>query len=708
MMRFVSGTLLFLVAQPPLCPAQSEALEWARVLPKGSIPEDARLGPPRRVTEGANFKPYADRATWEARVRTLREKALVAAGLWPMPAKGPLHATVTSVVDGGDYTIENLYFASHPGHYVSASLYRPKGKGPFPAVLSAHGHAKLGRLAEASLKTRDGKPNPDPWPYQARGVALARLGAIALLYDMVGYADSKQVRHPTDAPKVRVPEGTDDFEGLDCEMHCLSTLGLQTWNSVRAVDYLLSRNDVDPKRIAISGASGGATQTLMLMMTDDRVAAAAPVCMVSTGFQGDCTCEQAALSKIGTDTVEYSAAFAPRPLIVVGATGDWTKEIIEKGGPEIRATYELMGAADRVQVVRYEAPHNYNRKSREAVHEFLNQWLNLGHVGPITEQPFDAIPPSRLHVYTDSFPLPKDALDAPALKRSLILAGRKQIESLRPTDAESLTEYRRIVGTALRHMVASELPTAKQLRVKILGNVSRTAFVAERMLLSRVENGEQVPALLLSPRNPSGDIVVLVHPEGKFGMLDKSGEPGPLVGEMLAAGQSVLLLDPFLTGEYHRPDRRTPAPDAKIGFFACFNRTLLAQRVHDILTALTVARDRAGTKRVHLVGVGDAGVWCLLARGLAGDTVSRTALELGPSFADVSDVTHPLYLPGALRYGDVGGLALLCAPHDLMLSRTKSFDTAPLRDAYRAAEMLDRLNLVEKTSAAQMVEWLGK
>src|SRR5205807_3705355 len=145
---------------------------------------------------------YTDRAAWQARVRHLREQSLVAAGLWPLPAKCPLGATVTSVIDGGDYTVENAYFASYPGFYVSASVFRPKGKGPFPAVLCAHGHGKLGRLAKPQAAGGDAAP------YQARGIGLARLGCIAILYDMVGYADARQVRHPTDAPKKRVPEGT--------------------------------------------------------------------------------------------------------------------------------------------------------------------------------------------------------------------------------------------------------------------------------------------------------------------------------------------------------------------------------------------------------------------------------------------------------------------------------------------------------------------
>src|SRR6185437_13425204 len=130
----------------------------------------------------------------------------------------------------------------------------------------------------------------------------------------------------------------------------------------------------------------------------------------------------------------YCAAFAPKPLIVVGATGDWTKQIIEKGGPEIRATYDLFAAADHLNIVRYEAPHNYNRRSREAVYEWLNREWKLGRSSPVAEQPFKPLLPAQLMVFNEQHPRPADALDANGLKHLLIEAGQKQIAELRPTD----------------------------------------------------------------------------------------------------------------------------------------------------------------------------------------------------------------------------------------------------------------------------------
>jgi dienelactone hydrolase len=593
-----------------------------RAVPIGPDPR-LRL---RKVSEGNAFTPTADRSLWERRVRFLREQQLVASGLWPAPERCALNPVVTRTIDRGEYVVENLYFASLPGFYVTGSLFRPKRPGRFPGVLCTHGHDRKGRFQDTGEKTRDGNPNPDRFPYQARCITLARLGCVAFLYDMVGYADSKQMRHPGDMPATRPAEGTLDLEGLECEQYLLSTMGLQTWNSIRAVDYLLSRPDVDPDRIAVTGESGGATQTLMLMMTDARLAAAAPVCMVSTGFQGDCICEQAALGKIGSDTVEFCAAFAPKPLIVVSATGDWTKDMIEKGGPEIRSTYEAMGAGDRVNVVRFQAPHNYNRTSREAVYAWFNTWLRLGHPSAPTEPPFEPLDPKELAVFDEAHPRPADALDAKGLKDFL----RRSAEAA----ATKLTASER--RAALRHLVASDLPPPHSVR-----ETSRT----ENALRLTRSNGSDVVVERFTPSAPRGAAAVVL------------GSRKDVVDALLTRGIPVLAVRPF---------RRAERPSS-LGFFPCFNRTALAERVHDALTAIAWLKDQPGITRVDLVGCGAEGTTALLARALSGDAVGRTCAEdAGFSFRSIRSVDDDRFLPGALRYGDVAGLAASATSGDLL------------------------------------------
>jgi hypothetical protein len=240
--------------------------------------------------------------------------------------------------------------------------------------------------------------------------------------------------------------------------------------------------------------------------------------------------------------------------------------------------------------------------------------------------------------------------------------------------------------------------------------VERNTFRAERLLLSRTGGGEQIPAMLFVPKNAVGVACLLVHPAGKSGLLDKSGQPGPLLASLLNKGQPVLAIDAFLTGEFQRSQKTTLAPDPHIGFFPCFNRTLLAQRVHDILTAVAYLKARPDIKSVNLIGLQGAGPWCLLARGLCGDAVARTAVDVGSfSFNQVKDVADPMYLPGALRYGDLPALAALSAPGELLLANARTFNAAWVRDAYRSSGPTtgaDKLRIEnESATPEQLLAW---
>src|SRR6185295_5335163 len=169
----------------------------------------------------------------------------------------------------------------------------------------------------------------------ARCAQLARMGCVVFHYDMVGYADSQQIVH------------RQGFTDPDAELRLQNFMGLQTYNSIRALDFLTSLPDVDPNRIGVTGASGGGTQTFILCAVDDRPAVAFPAVMVSTGMQGGCVCENASYLRQGIGNVDIAGAFAPKPLAMSGAD-DWTKEIETKGLPELKALYKLYGAEDKV------------------------------------------------------------------------------------------------------------------------------------------------------------------------------------------------------------------------------------------------------------------------------------------------------------------------------------------------------------------------
>src|SRR5436190_10779115 len=363
-------------------------------------------------------------AAWKARRDEVRRQILVAAGLWPEFERPQLKSEVFGKVEAADYTIERVTIETLPGLYLSGSLYRPKGKpGPFPAIASPHGHWKEGRYTQ--------EPNGN---LPARGITFARLGFVCFMYDMVGYGDFKQLPHKFDDAAWG--------NGL---------FGLQTWNSLRAVDFIAALPDVDPKRIGCTGASGGGTQTFILTAIDDRIACAAPVNMVAAEFQGGCTCENAPVLRIRLNNVEIAAATAPRPLLLIAATGDWTKNVPTLDAPVLQAAYTALGIAEKFRAVQFTAPHNYNQDSREAVYAWMVRWLQNGpDVPKLAEPAVPAVKREDLAVWTAAHPLPANAIDADKLKTLLRGMVTSQLDALQPKDGTALKKYRELMEPAWR------------------------------------------------------------------------------------------------------------------------------------------------------------------------------------------------------------------------------------------------------------------
>jgi dienelactone hydrolase len=655
--------------------------------------KDARLGPPRHYDlKYFPWTPPATREAWEAEKKHVRERLLVALGLWPMPEKTPLSAVIHGKIERDGYTIEKVFFASYPGHYVSGNLYRPTGKTvKLPAVLSPHGHWANGRMYEANeqqivadLKsgaetTRSGAR----YPLQARCAQLARLGCVVFHYDMVGVADSTQIGH------------RQGFLDVEAELRLQNFMGLQTWNSIRALDFVSSLPDVDPARIGVTGASGGGTQTFIHCAIDDRPAAAFPAVMVGTAMQGGCICENCSYLRTEGNNVQIAACFAPKPL-GMSAANDWTKDIMSRGLPELKHIYGLYGVPENVMAEAHlEFGHNYNQVSREIMYNFFNKHLKLGHQEPIHEQPFVPVPPKELSVYDVEHPRPKDATNAEGLRRNLTEQSEKQMAALLPGDKPSLGRFRDAMEPALRTMITDGLPTASEVAVvdkQRDGN-------HDSVCLSRKGKGERIPVQFYTPQNWNGRVVVWVNGLN----FETQGVPR-LLGIPLGNNVGVVLLNTFRPGEMSQKVNKDFA-----GYTFGYNRPLVAERVHDILTAVAWVKAEKGVKTVDLVGFGKAGPWVALARGLCGDAVARTAVDAnGFRFEQIKDANDEMMLPGGSKYGGLLTLAALTAPHEMLLHNTKGCGPATfLTAAYGAAGHADKLQRrEEKMTPAEVVDWL--
>lgn len=533
----------------------------------------AQRKPYRGVNDTYAPPQFMSRAGWDIRAAHLRELVLASAGLLPMPDRTPLRAQVFGELTRPDYIVSKVYFESLPGFIVAGNLYRPIGDGPFPAILSPHGHWAYGRLENSVTASVPG-----------RAISLARQGFVVFTYDMVGYNDSWQLEHRM-------------FGGAREKLWGLSVAGLQLWNGIRGLDFLESLPYVRRDRIGATGASGGGTQVFLLAAVDERVAVAAPVNMISLHMQGGCLCENQPGLRLDTNNVEIAATIAPRPLLMVSATGDWTTNTLEREYPAVRALYALRGAADRVHAVRFDAPHNYNRESREAVYAWMARWLqNAPADARREERPFTPDPLPNLLVFHQR-PVPENAVNAAQLTTNWIAAARNQLAS---TPLE-------VRARALRHALGFGPP----------------------MPVLRVAPPSPAPSTRASRRR---QVTVIV-----------AGIDAELEKELLSAKFIVKPVDftPFDAEEA-----------AKIPLFDTYNRTAASQRVADIVDALRAAPDAV------LVVAGDAALTGLLA--LAIETERRALLDVG-DFDMSSDAAflETLYMPGLRRAGDLSTAAAL-------------------------------------------------
>ena len=340
--------------------------------------------------EGASFlqmekKKYSTEKAWDKRAAAIRKQILKGTDLDKMPKKSPLKPIMGEIRKFDGYVVQNIAFESLPGVFVTGSLYMPnENPGKLPGIISPHGHwTKPGDV---------GRYRPDA---QKRFASMARMGAIVWAYDAVGYGQMGEI-------------GWEHREG--------DVLKLQLWNSIRSVDFILSIG-ADPDRLAVTGASGGATQSFLLAAVDDRIDVAAPVVMVSAHFFGGCQCESGMpihkAKNFQTNNVEIAAVIAPKPLLLTSVGGDWTKNTPNVEYPFLQYIYGLKGHSEKVENKHIpEDNHGYDDKKRQAVYPFLakNLKLDLSKAmysdGRLKEEAVTVEDQKALYPFNDAHPFP--------------------------------------------------------------------------------------------------------------------------------------------------------------------------------------------------------------------------------------------------------------------------------------------------------------
>lgn len=635
---------------------------------KPSRAEDER--PLRDLNGYFPFTPVHTPKDWQKRRAEIQQRLLLAAGLWPMPEKTPLNPVIHGRIDRDDYTVDRVFFESLPGHFVTGSLYRAKNqKLPAPAVLCPHGHWPKGRFMDREIGSPAFKKELETGaetmesaarsPVQARCVQMARMGCTVFLYDMLGYADSIQF------PEHRHGLQPDGFVSAQSELRLQSHFGLQTWNSIRALDFITSLDGIDPNRIACTGASGGATQTMMLTGLDDRIKAAFACVMVSTAMQGGCVCENANYLRINQGNVDIAALAAPRPLGVTAAD-DWTKELETKGLPDLKSLYEMLGASENLSShIATQYPHNYNLPSRTALYTFLNRHFHLGLSEPIQERDFIFLSPEEATVWTGRHEKPSGSTVGIEHEKSVASWFRSQDTKniLAPLSAENSDAQKAILAAAWKCIVARELPKPSEVAFNASSSQELENHVVIQGVAKNLRFDEAIPLQFRIPKYWKGAFSII--------LADNSEGADLLANQELTKGSAVAIPNLYLTGSREQP-RAGDNLKAKFdgtdyrefpAYTYGYNHPLAVRRAHDVGTVLSVLK--ADTQRplseVKIIATPKFTACSLIAAATLGeDLLEVQLLDDTFRFEKLAHPWDPDFVPGAVKYGDLPGLIKLC------------------------------------------------
>ncbi|MBW7989844.1 MAG: hypothetical protein FVQ84_07500 [Planctomycetes bacterium] len=561
---------------------------------------------------------YEQRKTPEQIVeyqKRLRNKFLEAIG--PLPRRTPLKARITGEVHRRGYKVEKIIFESQPKHYVSAALFLPdsrKHKAPYPGVLVPCGHSRNGKASEA---------------YQTMGALLALNGMAAMVFDPIDQGERSQLL--SQFPDLQGTKAH-TMVGVGSILLGRNTASFELWDSMRGIDYLQSRPEIDPNRIGCTGNSGGGTQTSHLMSLDDRIVAAAPSCYI-TSFErllstiGPQDAEQNIYGQIafGMDHADYLMMRAPKPTIICAATNDFFDiQGVWNSFRYAKRLYTRMGFAERIDLLENDASHNYNKIQRQGVVRWMARWL-LKKDEPITEPAVKLLSEEEIQCSpTGQVMNLQGARSTYDLNRDYEkkLAGKRQRLWTKTSQSKMLNQIRTITG--IRKL--EELPEPK---VEVLGVIERDGYFIKKMIL-KSEDGIYLPALMFTAKQTdSKGFVLYIHEKGN---KEDAGAGGP-IEKLVKSGRSVLAVDVRGTGETQQGSK------SKLGEATGFDwknvytayllgRSYVGMRGEDILTCARFLQEQKDGP-VDLVATGNVCIPALHAAALEPNLFGSVKLTRG-------------------------------------------------------------------------------
>lgn len=612
----------------------------------------------RRQAAYEEVKTPEQIAAYQNRLREFFTRQL---GGWP--ERTPLNGRVVGQIDAGDYRLEKVIFESQPKHHVTATLYLPQTSPPHPVVLVSSGHSRTAKAAEYN---------------QRIGITLARHGMAALCYDPIGQGERSQILDKDGRPQFSGTTQEHFLIGVGSILVGTNTARYRAWDGMRAIDYVSSRPDLDPKRIGFTGCSGGGTLTSYVMALDERVACAAPACYLTTFRRlietiGPQDAEQNIFGQIafGLDHPDYVLMRAPRPTLISSTTGDYFDiagawDNYRQG----KRVYAKLGYPERVDLIEAEGSHGVQPANLAAIVRWMRRWL----VGKD-----DAVVPEAV------VPRSEEELRCTEQGQVLLIAGEQSVFDLNAERAQGLIEKRRAFWEkssqaealeAVRQRAGirplTELPEPRMVDV---GRVDRDGYHIDKFVL-HTDSGVPLPGLTFHPPTPGDEAYLYLHQDGKLA----DAAPGGAIEKLVGEGFVVVAVDLRGMGEIG-----SGKADALLGEWKSFylayllGQSLVGLQTEDVLAAgYFVANYKTKQpRRVHLVAVGRANVPALHAAALAPDRFASVTLrEPLEAWSPVVGSSTPVGLltttvHGALEAYDLPDLVRTIGPDKVRVEQEK-------------------------------------
>jgi dienelactone hydrolase len=620
-----------------------------------------------RAVDRANRRAIAalqTKADAEAYVAGVRRKIALCFGAFPL--KTPLNARVTGRVERDAYHIENILFESRPGFLVTANLYVPKGrKFPLPGVVASCGHSNNGKAAEQ---------------YQSFAQALARMGYVVLIFDPIGQGE--RLQYVKEDLRSNVGTGVGEHLRAGNQQVLVGEVfaAWRAWDGIRALDYLLTRKEVDPRHIGVTGNSGGGTMTTWLCGLDTRWTMAAPSCFVTTSLRNlenelplDPEQYPPKMLALGLDMSDFLCAMAPKPVIILAKEKDYfdvrgSKEAYAR----LKHVYGLLGAPGNIGFFAGPTTHGYSQENREAMYQWFNRATRSSD---LREEP--------------PLTIEKDETLRVTPSGQVASLGSRSVPAFTREKSRSLAARRKpLTGAMLSSAIAETLKLPPRKGVpdyRILRSLSGRRYPKKNAAVYAIETDPGIHALVYMlgdeqsashpPRTIERALLYVSHESADAELREE-----PLIGDLIEASPSAAILACDLRGiGESQPDtcgmNMFPRPYGSDYFYAghalMLDRPYIGQRTHDLLRVLDWLAG-FGCRDVHLAGKGWGAIAATFA-ALLHASVRRVTLKGAPrSFAEIAeaeDYGWPLavFPPGVLKSFDLPDCYRVLEPKHLRL-----------------------------------------